>query len=117
MFEQGQGKFIVKKMFPIFDGSAVLQDFVLAEFDTPSVGGKTIVTCPKVTQTVPLKKGIDMWGSFFIVARVPNIAVSGWQVNPSAAGGDLATNNTNATQVFPDGTISEKTSYKIQVSN
>ena len=116
MFEQGQGKFIVKKMFPIFYDFAVLNDFVLAEFDTPSVGGKTIVKCPRNAQTVPLKKGVDMWGSFFIVARTPNLAVSGWQVNPSAPGGDLATKDTNATQVFPDGTISEETSYKIRVS-
>jgi hypothetical protein len=116
MIEEGQGKFIVKKMFPIFDGSAVLYDFALAEFDTPAVGSKTIVTCPRVTQTIPLKRGVDMWGSFFMVARTPNLAVSGWQVNPSASGGALASNDTNATQVFPDGTISEKTSYKIQVS-
>jgi hypothetical protein len=116
MIEEGQGKFIVKKMFPIFDSSAVLHDFALAEYDTPSAGSKSVVKCPKVTQTVPFKKGVDMWGNFFMVARTPNLAVSGWQVNPSASGGTLASNDTNATQVFPDGTISEKTSYKIQVS-
>ena len=57
MFEQGQGKFIVKKMFPIFDGSAVLHDFVLAEFDTPSVGGKSISDMPESHSDRTLKKG------------------------------------------------------------
>ena len=118
LFSSSKGKFIVKKLYPVFAGStADLEDFVLSNYNSSAASSKANIKCPDQSVQVPFISGLDMWGGLFFVSRNPNFEVRSWHVNPAAPGGDLATTETDASLVLPYGSVSEKTSYKIKISN
>ena len=116
-YSQGSGTFVVTKLYPVFDGSSAdLTDFDLAGYDTPGSISKAAIQCPKVSTSVPFVSGIDMWGGFFLVARMGDFGIRNWQVSSSSPSGELATVDTNDVATFPDGSIKENSTFKITVN-